>query len=526
MAASPRAAASLRSYTALSVPHARAFSEGLFGPQADVAQQVASQYFTMFVLNNSATLHWDFWWNTMGRWSSSQGSGAFGSAAAFQRALWWYNGAMGAGVMAMPPLMSVSQILKASPSAFGAGVAALRGVWGGTPNPGHAGAHPVGDTPRAVPVLFVCGADDSAILCNRSYALRTASMVRGNYTNLAVAGCGHDLLSCPRAADTQKVVGAILLHLENAGAGAEQEEEIVAWYDATGKYPQCSEGPATYMRQCQFHSDLFAFVPAGRPVWAAPGETCASLGFEYIGPERVFTGMRPYFRGGVPAWTAYNTQFHKGHPDVETILNNTRDWNPACRAAAPSISKTTTLPPARRSNGTGAVYFDAGKVWPGCVEGVLDYLETCYKASNLLAYMLSGRPQLSAVGPAYDCAALGYERVDAADPVFPGVGLFWKGGSASFDRFWSEFQVSHPNISAFLAQARDENPHCAGAGWGGVASRQQWHQAAAAAGDRAVGVCNSSSCGTESGKCPQCCDDCGLPSRPDCNAACVHCAWC
>jgi len=42
----------------------------------------------------------------------------------------------------------------------------------------------------------------------------------------------------------------------------------------------------------------------------------------------------------------------------------------------------------------------------------------------------------------------------------------------------------------------------------------------------ARGVCGPTSCGTSSGRCPQCCDDCGLPSRPDCNSACKYCAWC
>eukprot|EP01079_Euglenida_sp_SAG-EU17-18_P002933 gene2933-3511_t len=52
-------------YTSLSIPHPNAFSDGLYGPSADPHQQVASQYFTMFTLNNSASLHDDLFWRSM-----------------------------------------------------------------------------------------------------------------------------------------------------------------------------------------------------------------------------------------------------------------------------------------------------------------------------------------------------------------------------------------------------------------------------------------------------------------------------
>lgn len=52
-AASPEGAAQLLSYTALSIPHAKAFSDGLFGPTADVKQQVtvALQNFSVSCIN-------------------------------------------------------------------------------------------------------------------------------------------------------------------------------------------------------------------------------------------------------------------------------------------------------------------------------------------------------------------------------------------------------------------------------------------------------------------------------------------
>jgi len=51
MAASDNAHTRIASWTALSVPHADAFSNGLYGPNSDVDQQISSQYFTMFVDN-------------------------------------------------------------------------------------------------------------------------------------------------------------------------------------------------------------------------------------------------------------------------------------------------------------------------------------------------------------------------------------------------------------------------------------------------------------------------------------------
>ena len=34
---------------------------GLFGPTADIEQQIASQYFTMFTLPNSSSIRGEFW---------------------------------------------------------------------------------------------------------------------------------------------------------------------------------------------------------------------------------------------------------------------------------------------------------------------------------------------------------------------------------------------------------------------------------------------------------------------------------
>ena len=114
----------------------------------------------------------------------------------------------------MPPVMSPSQIL--SHDAAHAAVAGLREMWGGTPNNGTAATNPIGDV-VGLPVLYVCGSKDAAILCNRSYALKTKEYVKnGTYENVVVE-CGHDLLACDDEKETAKVVQSIVAHLKRSG---------------------------------------------------------------------------------------------------------------------------------------------------------------------------------------------------------------------------------------------------------------------------------------------------------------------
>eukprot|EP00658_Telonema_sp_P-2_P076374 TRINITY_DN6671_c0_g1_i4.p1 TRINITY_DN6671_c0_g1~~TRINITY_DN6671_c0_g1_i4.p1 ORF type:complete len:129 (+),score=11.78 TRINITY_DN6671_c0_g1_i4:218-604(+) len=125
---------------------------------------------------------------------------------------------MDAGMLARPPLFSADDLLHKykSPS-----TAALRRMYPGcdackAQPEGNAAAHPVPNT--SVPSLFVCGAQDPAIMCNRPYALRTREYVSSEYTYVKVE-CAHDVLtesdSCP-AAEVAKVTAAILDHLQQA----------------------------------------------------------------------------------------------------------------------------------------------------------------------------------------------------------------------------------------------------------------------------------------------------------------------
>ena len=188
-------------YTSLSIPHLAAFADGLYGPQADLDQQIASQYFTMFVLDDSASIHSGFWYYTLGYTSG------FRSKSDFQKALWWYNGAVDAGVMAQPPLMSGGDLLKHGALA----TAGLRELFGGKPNDGAPATNRVKNT--TMPTLFVCGTSDSSILCNKPYALKTSAFCSSRYEYVAV-DCGHDLLSCSKSEETAKVVAAVISHIK------------------------------------------------------------------------------------------------------------------------------------------------------------------------------------------------------------------------------------------------------------------------------------------------------------------------
>ena len=63
-------------------------------------------------------------------------------------------------------------------------MASLRTLFGGDENPGFGQTHKVGNVTQ--PLLYVCGKQDTAILCDRPYALATEQYCEGNYTFLDV----------------------------------------------------------------------------------------------------------------------------------------------------------------------------------------------------------------------------------------------------------------------------------------------------------------------------------------------------
>ena len=210
----------LLSYTALSVPHADAFANAVYGKDADIEQQIASQYFTMFIEKDSASSHLEFWWLSAGKDAGSKNAAnIWTSSKDFQKAMWWYSGALNSGYMAIPPIMSASDILKQGVTIGHTGMAALRTLWGGTPNNGTAQLTPIGNV-VGVPTLFVCGSQDQSLLCNRPYSLATKEYVRNATYEYLLVDCGHDLLQCEKQSETAKVVAGIVKHIQDVDDGA------------------------------------------------------------------------------------------------------------------------------------------------------------------------------------------------------------------------------------------------------------------------------------------------------------------
>lgn len=182
------------SYTAMSIPHPDVFSGALYGPNADKGQQMASQYFDMFTRENSASINGNFWYMslglTSGRWKEYDDKYTDYGPSDFQKALWWYNGAQSAGKMAGPPAFTATELMKEGQYS----VAFLRGLFG-MPDEvdGVEQTSKVGKID--VPVLYVCGKYDPAILCDNEYAYNTENYVTKDYLHLVVE-CQHDVTSC------------------------------------------------------------------------------------------------------------------------------------------------------------------------------------------------------------------------------------------------------------------------------------------------------------------------------------------
>jgi len=198
----------LLSLSALQIPHVDAFSAGLFGPGASRRQQAASQYFEMFARGSSASLYGETIYKALG----GGPLGLWPSAQEFQKPVWWYANAFGpaAGQLALPPLLSVKEIVKRLGPAAPA-VAFFRTLFGGALNDGKAASNPIGDV--STPTLFVCGSQDDAILCSEPWSLKTEGYCKGGYQYLEVE-CDHDVLNCTSPRQTRMVTRGIIAHIE------------------------------------------------------------------------------------------------------------------------------------------------------------------------------------------------------------------------------------------------------------------------------------------------------------------------
>lgn len=192
----------LLSFTSLSIPHADVFSDSLIGPNADKDEQMASQYVRMLTLPNATAVQGGIIFTHV---CQSEG---WTTTAGCQRSLWWYNGAIDSGAMALAPMgpygaaaryVGISNTTVAKLTQY-----RLDGV------PQTVKVGPVAE----FPVLYACGSQDPSDLCKQAYSDESAKLI-ANYTYLRVEGCSHNVLGCDKA---QQYIDAIITHIQAATA--------------------------------------------------------------------------------------------------------------------------------------------------------------------------------------------------------------------------------------------------------------------------------------------------------------------
>jgi hypothetical protein len=90
------------SFASFSIPHSDVFSNALFGPNTNEQQQASAQYVRMLVLPNSTTV------DEAQIYHKVCVPGGWPSVLDCQRTMWWYNGAINSGAMALAPDMPYS----------------------------------------------------------------------------------------------------------------------------------------------------------------------------------------------------------------------------------------------------------------------------------------------------------------------------------------------------------------------------------------------------------------------------------
>eukprot|EP00928_Gymnodinium_smaydae_P066361 TRINITY_DN4937_c0_g2_i2.p1 TRINITY_DN4937_c0_g2~~TRINITY_DN4937_c0_g2_i2.p1 ORF type:complete len:377 (-),score=32.22 TRINITY_DN4937_c0_g2_i2:176-1246(-) len=202
-ASSDRGKEQFLSFTAMSIPHPDVFSKALYGPDKDMDQVVASQYFHHFIkLKGNSQIRSLFY--------VLLGLPAGFSPTKFFHAMLWYNGALDVGVLALPPLLDRKALGKNGRKLM----KTLRWLRGGRGNDGKPQKVATGNV--SMPTLYVCGAKDRAILCNKDWALKTKDYVpESKYTYLQV-DCGHDPAKKKKCSESHIVADAVVKHIQSA----------------------------------------------------------------------------------------------------------------------------------------------------------------------------------------------------------------------------------------------------------------------------------------------------------------------
>jgi pimeloyl-ACP methyl ester carboxylesterase len=193
----------LLSFTSLSIPHSDVFSDALLSSHPDTDQQLASQYVRMLVLPNSTTVQDETIFHKV---CTPYG---WATPAACQPSLWWYNGAIDSGAMALT---------KWEADAPYSPVSKYVGITKATVE--KLTQYPLAGVPQSVragrvdefPVLYACGSTDTSDLCKPAFDTQSRALI-GKYTYLKVVGCGHNVLGCSKS---QTYIDAIAKNIQQA----------------------------------------------------------------------------------------------------------------------------------------------------------------------------------------------------------------------------------------------------------------------------------------------------------------------
>jgi len=192
------------SYTPLSIPHADAFSDAMYGPNTVAAQQESYMYIYDFTLpGNSTSAYQENIWKVICRDAYS-----YATPEACQPAIWWYIGSVQSGNLALQPFGKFGAI----------------GQQIGIPEEyirehspysleGQPQTKKVGKVAE-FPILYICGASDYADKCTDHFRDETAKYI-ADFHYYRSNTCGHDLVSPGQCPDYQTVIDKVVDFVES-----------------------------------------------------------------------------------------------------------------------------------------------------------------------------------------------------------------------------------------------------------------------------------------------------------------------
>lgn len=138
---------------------------------------------------------------------------------------------------------------------------------------------------------------------------------------------GHDLICVAGIPACKTSRDFTWAHDTVAGAST-----TVALYDASGAFPECSEGPSSYMINCSLVSDAFFYFRAVRPRVSFE-KLCADLNPRnelVLKADPVFQQMAVYWPGGALDFFKNQTEYLITHGSLAPFLDRLAKGNSAC----------------------------------------------------------------------------------------------------------------------------------------------------------------------------------------------------